>query len=304
MPLPAGIYPPIPTPFDEDGELDLGALAVNLEWWGHHDLAGVVVLGSNGEAILLDRGEKLRLIERARARSGEGRTVIAGTGLPSTRATIALTRDAAAAGADAALVLPPSYYRGLMTDAALEHHYRAVADASPVPLLLYNMPRCTGIDLGAELIVSLAGHEMIVGMKESGGDVVKLAALRAELGNHFKLFAGSAGFLLPALTVGAVGGILALANVAPRECLEIVRFVAAGNMQAAAEQQLRLIAPNDAVTRRWGVPALKAALELIGLRGGSVRSPLLPLSPDRRQALRTILQRAGISTTNHEEASV
>jgi len=289
-----GIFPPIPTPFDADGEIDVAALAENLDWWNRFGLSGVVVLGSNGEAVLLDEGEKLRLIEAARAGAPEDRAVIAGTSLQSTRATIALTQAAAGAGADAALVLPPSYYRGLMSDAVLERHFRAVADASRIPVLLYNMPACTGIDLSAELIVSLAAHENIVGLKDSGGDVAKLGRIHGDLGGRFRVLAGSAGFLLPALSVGAVGGVLALANIAPRQCVEILRLALTGDMHAATDLQVRMILPNTAVTRRWGVPGLKAAMEMLGLRGGPVRPPLLPLGGADRDELRSILVDARI----------
>ena len=298
-----GIFPPIPTPFDAGGDVDLAALAENLGWWSRFDLAGIVVLGSNGEAVLLDEAEKLRLVETARTATPEDRAVIAGTGLQSTRATIALTRAVAAAGADFALVLPPSYYKGLMTDVVLERHFRAVADASPIPVVLYNMPACTGIDLSAELIADLAGHGNIVGLKDSSGSVAKLGRIYGEAGRDFRILAGSAGFLLPALSVGAVGGVLALANIAPKECTDIHRLFAEGDINTARETQIRMIAPNAAVTRRWGVPALKAAMEMIGLRGGPVRPPLLALDDAQRDELHSILIEARILEPKKKEAT-
>ncbi len=297
-----GIFPPIPTPFDADGGIDLPALAENLDWWSRFDLAGIVVLGSNGEAILLDEAEKLRLIEAARAGTPEDRAVIAGTGLQSTRATIALTRAAAAAGADFALVLSPSYYKGLMTDVVLERHFRTVADASPIPVVLYNVPACTGIDLSVELIVDLAGHGNIAGLKDSSGNVVKLGRVRGEANGGFRILAGSADFLLPALSVGAVGGVLALANIAPAECADIHRLFAEKDVDAARALQVRMIPPNAAVTRRWGVPGLKAAMEMLGLRGGPVRPPLLPLGDEQRGELRSILIEAQILDSKKKEA--
>jgi 4-hydroxy-2-oxoglutarate aldolase len=298
-----GIFPPIPTPFDAGGDVDLAALAENLGWWSRFDLAGIVVLGSNGEAVLLDEAEKLRLVEAARAGTPEDRAVIAGTGLQSTPATIALTRAAADAGADFALVLPPSYYKGLMTDVVLERHFRTVADASPIPVVLYNVPACTGIDLSADLIVDLAGHGNIVGLKDSSGNVVKIGSVRGEADGGFRILAGSADFLLPALSVGAVGGVLALANIAPRECTDIHRLFAGGDVDAAGETQIRMIPPNDAVTRRWGVPALKAAMEMLGLRGGPVRPPLFPLGGGQRDELRSILIEARILDPKKKEAT-
>ena len=301
MPRLEGVFPPIPTPFDADGEIDAAALAENLSWWNRYDLSGVVVLGSNGEAVLLDGSEKLSLIEAARAGIPEGRSMIVGTGSQSTRATISLTQAAADAGANYALVLPPFYYKGLMTADVLERHFRAVADASPIPVVLYNMPACTGIDMSAELIVALAGHENIVGLKDSGGNTAKLGQIHGELGERFRILAGSASFLLPALSVGAVGGVLALANIAPRQCVEILRLASEGDVRAASELQVRMIPPNSAVTRRWGVPGLKAAMEMLGLRGGPVRSPLLPLDAENREELRSILIEARILDPDKEE---
>jgi 4-hydroxy-2-oxoglutarate aldolase len=258
------------------------------------------VLGSNGESVLLDDDERLRMIEAARSGLADGRLLIAGTGRPSTEATIRLTRQAAAAGADFALILPPFYYRGQMTDDVLETHYRAVADASAIPIIVYNMPACTGIDLSAELIVRLAQSANVIGLKDSGGDVAKLGQIHAELGGRFRILAGSAGFLLPALSVGAVGGVLALANIAPRQCVEILRFAASGNIHGATELQVRMVRPNTAVTRRWGVPGLKAAMEMLGLRGGPVRPPLLPLAEGERCELHSILIEAQILESSKE----
>ena len=298
-----GVFPPIPTPFDADGEIDVCVLAENLSWWNRFDLSGFVVLGSNGEAALLDENEKLRLIDTARAEVPGDRLMIVGTGAQSTRAAIGLTYAAANAGADYALVLPPSYYRKLMTADVLERHFRAVADASPVPVILYNMPACTGIDLSAETIVALAGHENIVGLKDSGGDVVKLGQIYGKVGGRFQLLAGSASFLLPALSVGAVGGVLALANIAPQQCLEILRLASAGHIDAARELQVRMIPPNTAVTRQWGVAALKAAMEMLGLSGGPVRPPLISLGAGERAALRSILIEAQILDPDKEETT-
>lgn len=296
-----GVFPPIPTPFDVRGGIDLESLLENLRWLGRFGLSGVVVLGSNGEAVLLDEREKLRLIEAARLRVSSGWKVVVGTGLQSTAVTISLTQAAAAAGADYALVLPPSYYRGQMTDEAMIRHFCAVADASPIPIVLYNMPACTGLDLSAELIVRLGAHENVVGLKESGGDVVKIGRIRREGIARFSILAGSASFLLPALSMGACGGVLALANIAPLECIEIVRLASAGDVSAARDLQVRMIPLNLAVTRQWGVPGLKAAMDLVGLRGGPVRPPLLPLSGPQREALRSILIEAGVFDRDKEE---
>jgi len=300
-PMIKGLFPPIPTPFDEGGELDTEALAENMAWWNGFDLSGFVVLGSNGEAAHLGEAEKLQLIETARACIPDDRTLITGTGLQSTLSTIRLTQAAASAGSDYALVLPPFYYRALMTDDVLDRHYRAIADSSPIPVILYNMPACTGIDLSVELVVRLSRHDNIRGLKDSSGNIAKIGSIYGELGDSFSILAGSGSFLLPALSVGAVGGVLALANIAPEECIQIHRFVASGDLRRATQLQVRLIPSNDAITRRWGVPGLKAAMEMLGLHGGSVRGPLRSLTDAARAQLRSTLLEARILRPAKEE---
>lgn len=289
-----GIYPPIPTPFDAQEAVDLAALQLNLEFLEAHPLRGVVVLGSNGEAVHLTMDERVSMVGSVRSLLPPERLLIAGTGCHSTRQTIELSLSVASAGADAVLVLPPHYYKSRMTQDALIRHYHAVADASRIPVLVYNMPACTGMDLSAETISHIAEHPAIIGLKDSSGDVVKLGALREKLGLGFQLLAGSAGFLLPALSVGAVGGVLALANIAPKQCLAIHQLATAGNWDGAQAIQTRMVAPNAAVTRRWGVAGLKAAMDLLGLTGGPVRLPLLPLEPEEVAELKTLLMDADI----------
>jgi len=289
-----GVFPPIPTPFDASGSIDLAALSGNLRWWNAHEFAGIVILGSNGEAVHLSEAEKLELVRRVRDETQSDRLVMAGAGLHGTDSTIDLTKRVADAGADVALILPPSYYRGLMDGATLAEHFEAVADASPIPLILYNMPANTGIDMQADLIGELAKHDNIAGLKDSSGNVARLAELRGRVDPGFALLAGSAGFLLPALAVGADGGVLALSNIAPSVCLEIYRLAKAGAWAEARALQNRVVRANRAVTRGWGVPALKAAMEMIGLVGGLPRPPLRPFPDELKDELRLILDEAGL----------
>lgn len=289
-----GIYPPIPTPFNEDESVSEAGLTRNLEFLGRFDLSGYVVLGSNGEAVHLSEKETNAFLEMTRDRIPRDRLMIVGTGRASTRRTLALTSEAAEVGADAALVLPPSYYRGQMTKEALTQHFRAVAEESEIPIVIYNMPACTGIDLDAETVLAIAEHPNVCGIKDSGGNVAKLAAIRRDAEKGFAILAGSASFLLPALAVGADGGVVALANIAPQQCLDLWGAAERGEWERARVMQQELVHPNDAVTRIWGVGGLKAALDLIGLYGGVPRSPLPILDPDRRIELERILNKAGI----------
>jgi len=289
-----GVFPPIPTPFDGEGGLALDRLAENVTWWSQHALSGLIVLGSNGEAVHLDRDERRRMVTAAREGAPEDWPIIAGTGVPSTRETIALCCDAANAGARAALVLPPSYYRSQMTPDVLAAHFEAVADASPVPVIVYNMPACTGLDLDAPTIARIAEHENVIGLKDSSGNVVKLATLRGLVDSEFRILAGSAGFFLPALSVGADGGVMALANIAPAECIAIYRAFEDGDIEKAEEIQLRLVELNTAVTVRWSVPGLKAAMDFVELYGGPARKPLQPATREAASRIEALLRGAGI----------
>lgn len=292
-----GIFPPIPTPFDNEGNILHDQLRANLARWLATGLHGFVVLGTNWEYVLFNEAEKYAVWESARQAIPRERLFIAGTGAESTRAAVALTRRAAELGADAALVVTPHYYRGQMNLAALTRHYNAIADASPIPLLVYNVPANTNLDLDAATIIELAQHENIVGVKDSSGNLAKMGDVIRAAPARFSLLAGSGSYLYPALMIGAKGGVPALANVAPRECVELFDLASRGEHDAARELQLRLIRLNAAVTARLGVPGLKAALDEIGYYGGPPRAPLLALDEANRAALRGILHDAGLVVT-------
>jgi len=291
----AGVFPPIPTPFGPGGEILYERLADNLSRWGQEPMAGFVVGGSNGEFPLLSEEERVQVVRQVRRRAAPGRLVIAGSGRESTAATISLGEAMADAGADAVIVVPPFYYKARMTAAALTAHYTAVADRSPVPVVIYNVPAHTGLDLPAEVVIELSHHPNIVGIKDSGGDVVKLARMAAESAAGFQVLAGSAGFFLPALAVGAVGAVAALANIAAGELNDLLRRFRAGDVEGARQIQARLVDANAAVTSRFGVPGLKCAMDLTGRYGGPPRLPLLPLSGDECDQVRASLERAGIA---------
>ena len=291
----AGIYPPVPTFFDDDEELDLATLREHLKRLKAAGIANIVALGSNGEAVHLDPDERRQVIATVREAMGAEAQVLAGVGDNSTRATLALCRLAAEAGADVALVLPPHHYRPKMDGFALRAHYLAVADGSPLPVMIYNMPaNAAGIDLDAETVITLSAHPNIIGLKDSSGNVAKMAQVVAEAGEEFVVLAGSAGFLLPALAVGARGAIAALANIAPRECLRLVELWQAGKLDEARALQARLIPVNAAVTSGYGVAGLKAALEIVAHYGGAPRRPLPPLTKSERWRLRDLLAEADL----------
>jgi 4-hydroxy-2-oxoglutarate aldolase len=284
-----GIFPPLPTSFNSDESVSEKSIQQNIKFLNSFDLRGYLVLGSNGELVMLSHQEKIRVILAAREVIPSEKLLLAGTGCESTRETILLTKEAAREGADAVLVLNPSYYKGQMTQAALVDHYHAVADASDVPVIIYNMPANTGIDMTAADILSIADHPNIIGLKDSGGNVAKMADINYKAPGGFQVLAGSAGFLLPALSVGAVGGVLALANIAPGHCLDIYNAFSDGNMNNARDLQQKIIGLNAAVTRNGGVPALKAAMDHLGMYGGPCRKPLQPISEDVKKKLMELL---------------
>ena len=286
-----GILPPLTTPFRGDGALDTAGFEQNLESYATQDLGGVLVLGSNGEAASLEEPEKLALVRLARARSGS-RTVLVGTGLESTQATIALTRKVADLGADAALVLTPHYYKSQMTPAVLRAHFEAVADASPIPILLYSVPAFTGLTFPVGLAAELARHPQVRGMKESSGDVGLLGRIVASVPPGFGVVCGNAPVIYPALCVGAVAGILAAACCAPRPVAALYRAFAEGDHARARRLQEAIAPLATAVTATHGVAGLKAAMDLAGFRGGDVRAPLRPLDPEVRASLKPLLESA------------
>ncbi|MGZ3623336.1 MAG: dihydrodipicolinate synthase family protein, partial [Ktedonobacteraceae bacterium] len=285
-----GIYPPLPTFFDEQDELDLVTLRRHIQRLIDTGITGYVAMGTNGEAVHLTSEERAKIIETTRDVIGGNRPLLAGCGEQSTRATIANCKQAAKSGADMALVLPPFYFKGRMDSHSLIAHYRAVADDSPLPVVIYNMPASTGgLDLDAVTICALAEHHNIIGVKDSAGNMVKLAQIASETPSRFRVFAGSAGYLLPALAVGAVGAVAALANILPREVCRLHELFVDGKLEEARLLQARLIAANTAVTVTYSVPGLKAALELTAGYGGRPRSPLLPLAEQERKQLAEIL---------------
>lgn len=294
-----GIFPPLPTCFDKNENLAPGKIKDNIEKLSLFKLSGFLVLGSNGELVMLSHDEKVAAFNAAREAIGPVKLMIAGTGGESTRQTILLTQEAAQAGADAALVLNPFYYKGLMTKEALRDHYFAVAETATIPIIIYNMPANTGMDMDAETILYLSTHPNIIGLKDSGGNVVKMGDIIRQAKAGFQVLAGSAGFLLPALSMGAVGGILALANIAPAQCLEIYDCFLKGDIERAQEVQHQMIPINTAVTSKWGVPALKAAMDHLGLYGGPCRKPILPLDDQKKDVLLNLISE--LSFTNNED---
>jgi 4-hydroxy-2-oxoglutarate aldolase len=291
-----GILGPVVTPFDTNGDVDAAAFAANIRAHLAAGLQGIVVTGSTGEAALLDESERMQLVEVARREIPAGRSLIVGTGGESTRGVIARNRAVAERGADAVLVVAPHYYAGAMTNDALREHYTRVADASPVPVMLYTIPKYMHFALPPELVRELATHGNIVGMKDSSGDADLFARYLESKRDDFRVLTGSAGLLKEALRMGADGAILAAALFAPRIALDALAAVQGGDVPRADAAQARLAPLGARIVGAMGVPGVKAALDAVGLRGGEPRAPLQPLAVQMDGELRTLLGAAGLST--------
>lgn len=285
-----GVFAPITTPFDAaTGDVSLGPLRRNAERLLAEGVAGIVVGGSTGEAPLLDPGEQQAAIAAVREVMTNGAWLIAGTGAESTRQAIALSQAAADAGADAVLVRPPGYFATAHSPATLVAHFRAIADASPVPVLLYNIPKYTHLPLAAALLQQLAGHERIAGVKDSSGDLKNLAAYR-EAVPSWTVLAGSASLLYAALELGCQGGIVGVACFAPRLCVSLVSAFDAGNRSAAGAIQERIVPLDKEIVGKLGPAGVKAAMDAAGLHGGPVRPPLAPVSAGDRDRIAALVR--------------
>jgi 4-hydroxy-2-oxoglutarate aldolase len=288
-----GVFPPMATPFADD-EVDLAAVRANVERYMRTGLRGVLVLGSNGEAAFLDEDEAERVVDAAREAVPLDRVLLVGTGRQSTRATIAACRRAARAGADAVLVLTPFFFKGRMNAEAFIHHYRAVADQSPVPVLIYNFTNVTGVNITPDTVATLADHPNIIGMKDSNGDMAQLNDAVARTPGEFQVLVGSAPTFFAALSVGAVGGILAVAGVIPDLCVKLYDLVQEKRYDEALALQRAITPLAVAVTAGFGVGGLKVALELVGYTGGAPRLPLLPPPDAAAPAIRAHLAKLGV----------
>jgi 4-hydroxy-2-oxoglutarate aldolase len=332
----SGILPPLPTPFTADGALDLDALRSNIEKLNATGLTGYVALGTNSEAVHVTPEEAAQVFATVKQAAAPGKIVIAGTGQLSTAATLDMTKRAADAGCDAALIVTPFYYKNSMTGEALKKHYFTIADHSPLPVMIYNVPANTGLNVVSSIVAVIAQHPNIVGIKDSSGDINQLAEtvrltrkqddketsrqgsvnpaqrapdakrrtrrdrtraagpadVRSASSAEFAVFSGNYGAMLPSLSFGVAGGILAVSNIAPNECVQIYDLFRQGQVAAAGELHLRLLPVARAVTSQFGVPGLKAALDMLGYHGGYPRLPLLPLVENQRTELEKVLREA------------
>lgn len=275
----SGIFPPIPTPFDHSGDLYPAKLRHNIEKWNRTNLSGYVVCGSTGESVYLTESEKSLLWEEAARHTPASKILIAGTGMESVRETIALTNRAADFGYRCAMVRTPHYYKNLLNNLEAQAlYFRAVADSARIPLMIYNWPQATGLDISVDTVALLSEHPNIIAIKESSGDLEKLKALIQVVKPGFQVLNGSAPQLAASLRAGATGAVLAYASAAPFSCLTIAEAILKREYEAAEDWQARIEQAALLVTVKYGIPGLKYALDFNGFYGGPPRLPLLPVN--------------------------
>ena len=289
-----GVFIPVTTPYRGD-DVATERLAGNLRAWSATDLAGFVVLGSTGEFPMLSDEERERVLAASREAIPRGKLFLAGTGADSTRHTIARTKRAAEFGADVAVVVTPHYFtKPFANQAAQVRHYHAVADGSPIPVMLYNYPANTGINLEAETVARIAAHPNVCGIKDSSGNIPQCAQIIDQTPKSFHVLVGSASALLPSLAIGSSGGVLALAQVAARAFCDVFRFARQGRWDEARGVAARMTVAERGISGRYGIGGLKAALDLQGLYGGPCRAPLATPDGDAIEDIKEVLATAGL----------
>jgi 4-hydroxy-2-oxoglutarate aldolase len=286
----SGIFPALTTPFSSDGSVSIADLKHNIQMYNRVGLAGYVVMGSTGESVLLSKSEMEAVFVAVKETASRDKKLIAGTGAESTAETIERTKRAAELGYDAALVKTPYYYKPVYKPEVYIAHYRRVADASPIPVLLYSVPQFTGVALEPPEVVALAAHPNIIGIKESSGNVQRVAEIIAAAPSDFQMLVGSAATIYPSLTIGARGAILALGSALPDKCVELYELIRQGQHAKARELQEVILRASKLVVSECGIAGVKYVMDQRGYRGGLPRLPLLPLKDEQKKRVNTLLE--------------
>src|SRR5580693_4237496 len=286
----SGIFTALTTPFAEDGSVSIAGLKHNIQRYNGTDLAGYVAIGSTGESVLLTRSEVETVLATVKEAAGKGKQLIAGTGAESTAETIERTKRAAELGYQVALVKTPYYYKPSYKPDVLIAHYRRVADASPIPVMLYSVPQFTGVALEAPEVAELAQHPNIIGIKDSSGNVQRVAEMIAATPASFQVLVGAAATIYPSLALGARGCILALACALPEKCVALFELVRKGHHEKARELQTMLVTASKLMVSEGGIAGVKFAMDQRGYRGGDPRLPLVPLHDEQKKRLSALLE--------------
>jgi len=284
-----GIFAAITTPFDGDGAVAVDRLRENIARYNRIPLAGHVAVGSTGESVLLTRSEVEQVFSATREAAAPGRILVAGTGSESTPETISRCKAAANLGFDFVLVKTPSFYKSALNPDTLTEHYRRVADASKLPVILYSIPQLTGVALESDLVARLAEHPNIIGIKESSGNVQRVGEIIAAVPEGFQVVVGSADTLYASLLLGAAGGVLALADCLPELCIELYQAVAANQTASARSLNRRILPASKKIVRQLGIAGLKHAMDYRGYYGGPVRGPLVPINAAQKREVEAVV---------------
>lgn len=294
-----GVFAALTTPFIQD-EISHEEFIGNIQKFNSLDLAGYVVLGSTGEAVYLTDEESEKMVQAAKENTPSDKKILVGTARESTKITLEFTNHMASLGADAALIRTPSYFKSRIGHEALKKHYLTIADHSKIPVIIYNIPQYTGISIDPRLIIELSGHPNIAGIKDSSGNLAFLGEVILHLDPNFNFLLGAGSLFLPGLILGACGGILRLADVAPAQCIKLYNLFLEKMWDEALKLQLALIPLNNAVTKTYGVPGLKYAMDLLGYYGGLPRSPLLPPDEKDKKEIENILNKLNLINISKE----
>ncbi len=300
----SGVFPALTTPFSADGSVSVEDVKHNIAKYNATGLAGYVAIGSTGESVLLSRKEVDTVLVAVKEAAAPNMRLIAGTGAESTAETIDRTKRAAELGYHVALVKTPYYYKPMYKPEVFIAHYRRVADASPIPVMLYSVPQFTGVALEAPEVGVLAQHPNIIGIKESSGNVQRAAEMLAAVPSSFQVLVGSASMMFPSMILGAVGSILALASAMPEQCVALFEAVRKGDMETARALQATILPSSKVIVSQSGIPGVKYAMDQAGYRGGLPRLPLMPLQEDQKKVIRDLMAKVGAHAPAHLSGAV
>lgn len=289
-----GVFAAVTTPFENDNIAEQN-FRENIQKYNACDLAGYVVAGSSGEAASLTDEESEILVRVALEAKSADKKIIAGTAREATAATINFTNRMAELGVHAALIRTPSYFKSAMTREALLRHYYAIADKAKIPVIPYHIPQVTGISIDQQLVIALSEHPNIIGIKDSSGNLSFLGEIAPGLPPGFSYLLGAGSVFFFGLLLGAAGGILRLAGVAPDQCVALYNDYLDGKWEKASKLQKDLIPLNNAIIQTHGIPGAKYAMDLLGYHGGNPRNPILPLDDKAKADVERILKNLNLA---------
>jgi|Deesub1362B_J571_1020462.scaffolds.fasta_scaffold00838_2 4-hydroxy-2-oxoglutarate aldolase len=289
-----GIFSPLTTPFNSNEDLDLANLEKNIERYNEFNLAGYVALGSTGENVYLSNEESEKVVEIFEKCTPDNKIIIAGIAQESLKETVRLIKRLANYRINAFLIKTPHYYKLNMNFESLKNYYLKIAELSPKPIIIYNVPQFTGLQVSSELITELSNHPNITGLKDSSENLNFLSDIIHQVSEDFNILVGAGSVFYSGLLLGAKGGILAVSNVAPQLCINIFKFVKLGRIEEARKLQLKLLPLNNTLVNKYGIPSIKYALDLLGFYGGPPRTPLLPISDKAKEEIKKVMRNSGI----------